>query len=75
MTSCSAIKYPHNYFADCEQKFTEFNALSECGIKEINEYCQGNSVCKIGESRFVNTIKILRVMVNNEQISENEAML
>ena len=74
LTSCSAVKYPHNYFTDCEQKFTEFIALSECAIKEINEDCQGNSICKTEESRFVNIIKRLRVMVNNKEISENEAM-
>ena len=74
LTSCSAIKYPHNYFADCEKNFTEFSALSECAMKEINEDCQGNSVCKLEESRFVNIIKRLQVMVNNDEISENEAM-
>ena len=74
LTSCSAIKYPHNYFADCEKNFTEFSALSECAMKEINEDCLGNSVCKLEESRFVNIIKRLQVMVNNEEISENEAM-
>ena len=74
LTSCSAVKYPHNYFTDCEQKFTEFIALSECAIKEINEDCQGNSVCKTKKSRFVKIINRLRIMVNNEEISENEAM-
>jgi hypothetical protein len=74
LTSCSAIKYPHNYFADCEKKFTEFSALSKCAMKEINEDCQGNSICNPVESRFVNIIKRLQVMVNNEEITENEAM-
>ena len=74
LTSCSAIKYPHNYFADCVKNFTEFSALSECAMKEINEDCLGNSVCKLEESRFVNIIKRLQVMVNNDEISENEAM-
>tara|TARA_Y200000002_G_scaffold63655_2_gene48696 strand:+ start:81 stop:485 length:405 start_codon:yes stop_codon:yes gene_type:complete len=74
LTSCSAIKYPHNYFSDCEKKFNKFSALSECAMKEIKEDCQGNSVCKPEETRFVNIIKRLQVMVNNEEISENEAM-
>ena len=43
-------------------------------MKEINEDCLGNSVCKLEESRFVNIIKRLQVMVNNDEISENEAM-
>ena len=74
LTSCATSKYPHNYFTDCEKKFSEFNDLSACALKEINKDCKDNSVCKIDDNRFVNIIKRLNLMVNNKEISENEAM-
>ncbi len=74
MTSCSYSKNPHSYFADCEKKFSEFNNLSSCALKEIEEDCYNDSKCRNENSRFVDIIKRLQIMVDNNEISDNEAM-
>ena len=74
LTSCTLSKYPHSYFANCEEKFDDFTNLSSCGLKEIQEDCEDNFNCKNENSRFVDIIKRLKIMVDNKEISENEAM-
>ena len=75
ITSCTSIKYSHNYFADCEKKFSKFTDLSKCALKEIQEDCNNNSLnCQNEKSRFVITMKRLQIMVDNNEISDNEAM-
>ena len=73
-TSCTSIKYSHNYFADCEKKFSKFTDLSTCALKEIQEDCNNNLNCQNEKSRFVITMKRLQIMVDNNEISDNEAM-
>mgnify|MGYP001223514954 CR=1 FL=1 len=74
LNSCTLSKYPHSYFANCEEKFDDFTNLSSCGLKEIQEDCEDNFNCKNENSRFVDIIKRLKIMVDNKEISENEAM-
>ena len=74
ITSCASGKYPHSFFADCEKKFSEFTNLSSCALKEIQEDCDNNSNCQKENSRFVDIIKRLQIMVQNNEISDNEAM-
>ena len=74
ITSCASGKYPHSFFADCEKKFSEFTNLSSCALKEIQEDCDNNSNCQKENSRFVDIIKRLQIMVDNNEISDNEAM-
>ncbi len=74
LNSCTLSKYPHSYFANCEDKFEDFTNLSSCGLKEIKKDCEDNFNCKNENSRFVNIIKRLQIMVDNKEISDNEAM-
>ena len=75
ITSCTSIKYSHNHFADCEKKFSKFTDISTCALKEIQEDCNNNSLnCQNEKSRFVITMKRLQIMVDNNEISDNEAM-
>lgn len=75
ITSCASIKYPHSYFSDCEKNFNKFSNLYSCALKEIEKNCKNKSNCKVEENRFVDIMKRLQIMVDNEEISENEAML
>ena len=74
ITSCASSKLPHNYFVDCEKKSTNFTNLSSCAIKEIDRDCKELSNCSNNNSRFVNIMKRLKIMVDNNEITENEAM-
>tara|TARA_Y100000766_G_C18533278_1_gene424680 strand:- start:141 stop:545 length:405 start_codon:yes stop_codon:yes gene_type:complete len=74
LTSCVSNKFPHNYFVDCEKKFTNFTNLSSCAIKDIQKDCEDISNCANEKSRFVDIMKRLQIMVNDKEISENEAM-
>ena len=74
LTSCASSKFPHNYFVDCEKKFTNFTNLSSCAINEIKKDCEDNSNCANENSRFVDIMKRLQIMVKDNEISENEAM-
>ena len=74
LSSCASGKYPHSYFVSCEEKFNEFTSLSSCALNDIREDCEDKQVCKNENSRFVNIIKRLQLMVDKEEISENEAM-
>ena len=74
LTSCASSKFPHNYFVDCEEKFSNFTNLSSCAIKEMQKDCRETSNCSNENSRFVNIIKRLQIMVDSKEISENEAM-
>ncbi len=74
LNSCTSIKYPYNYFADCEEKFSQFSNLSSCALREIKKDCKDNLNCKNENNRFVDIMKRLQIMVDNKEISENEAM-
>ena len=74
MASCSYNKHPHSYFSDCEKKFSEFTNLSSCALKQIEEDCDNVSNCQNEDVRFVDIIKRLQIMVDNNEISDNEAM-
>ena len=73
-SSCATNKYSHKYFSNCEEKFSEFNELTSCAIKNIRQDCKKESDCQFENKRFVKIIKKLKTMVENNEISENEAM-
>ena len=74
VTSCVSNKYSYSYFVDCEKKFSEFINLSSCAIKEIQDDCKNNSNCQNENTRLVDVMKRLQIMVDNNEISDNEAM-
>mgnify|MGYP001170785441 FL=1 len=74
LTSCASSKFSHSYFVDCEKKSTNFSNLSKCAIKEIERDCKELSNCSNKNSRFVNIMKRLKIMVDSNEITENEAM-
>ena len=74
ITSCTSSKYSLNYFVDCEKKFSEFTNLSSCALKKIQKECNYNINCRNENTRFVDAIKRLQIMVQNNEISDNEAM-
>ena len=61
-------------FVNCEEKFSEFNELTSCAFKQIQQDCKKESDCKFKNKRFVEIINRLKTMVENDEISENEAM-
>ena len=74
LTSCASNKFSYSYFVDCEKKSTNFTNLSSCAIKEIERDCKELSSCSNQNSRFVNIMKRLKIMVDSNEITENEAM-
>ena len=56
------------------KKFSEFTNLSSCALKKIQKDCNDNINCRNGNTRFVDAIKRLQIMVQNNEISDNEAM-
>ena len=74
ITSCVSSKYSYSYFVDCEKKFSEFTNLSSCALKQIQNDCNNNTNCRNENTRFVDAIKRLNIMVENNEISDNEAM-
>ena len=74
ISSCASSKYSYSYFVDCEKKFSEFTDLSSCALKKIQKECNDNINCRNGNTRFVDAIKRLQIMVQNNEISDNEAM-
>ena len=74
ITSCVSSKYSYNYFVDCEKKFSEFYDLSSCALKEIQKECKNTTNCRNENTRFVEVMKRLQIMVQNNEISDNEAM-
>tara|TARA_E500000178_G_scaffold34155_1_gene30922 strand:- start:526 stop:915 length:390 start_codon:yes stop_codon:yes gene_type:complete len=74
ISSCAPIKYSHDYFLECEEKYKEFISLSSCALKDIRKDCENKPDCKLKSKRFVKVIERLQIMVNNEEISDNEAM-
>tara|TARA_Y100000994_G_scaffold193211_1_gene162503 strand:- start:73 stop:477 length:405 start_codon:yes stop_codon:yes gene_type:complete len=74
ITSCASSKYSYSYFVDCEKKYTEFTYLSSCALKKIQKDCNNNTNCRNENTRFVDAIKRLQIMVENNEISDNEAM-
>tara|TARA_Y200000002_G_C22592715_1_gene625960 strand:+ start:140 stop:547 length:408 start_codon:yes stop_codon:yes gene_type:complete len=73
-SSCVSHKYTHDFFLDCEKKFSEFNNLTSCALDEINKSCVDETSCHYKSSRFVEIIERLKMMVDNQEITENEAM-
>ena len=74
ITSCVSSKYSYSYFVDCEKKFSEFTDLSSCALKKIQNECSNNTNCRNENTRFVDAMKRLQIMVKNNEISDNEAM-
>ena len=74
ITSCATSKYSYSYFVDCEKKFSEFTNLSSCALKKIQKDCNDNINCRNENTRFVDATKRLQIMVQNNEISDNEAM-
>ena len=74
ISSCTPMKYSHNYFLDCEDKHNDFKNLSSCAFEEIKKDCKDKSDCKLKSKRFVKVIERLQLMVSNKEISDNEAM-
>ncbi len=74
LASCATSKFPHNYFSDCEKKFSKFTNLSSCAFKEIKKDCEDHSNCRNENNRFVDIMKRLAIMVDKDEISDNEAM-
>ena len=74
ITSCVSSKYPYTYFVDCEKKFSEFSDLSSCAFKEIQKECNNTTNCRNENTRFVDVMKRLQIMLENNEISDNEAM-
>ena len=74
ITSCASSKYSYSYFVDCEKNFIEFTNLSSCALKKIQNDCNNNTNCRNENTRFVDAIKRLQIMVEDNEISNNEAM-
>ena len=74
ISSCTPMKYSHNYFLDCEDKHNDFKNLSSCAFEEIKKDCKDKSDCKLKSKRFVKVIERLQLMVSDKEISDNEAM-
>ena len=74
ISSCTPMKYSHNYFLACEDTHNDFNNLSSCAFEEIKKDCKDKSDCKLKSKRFVKVIERLQLMVSNKEISDNEAM-
>jgi len=74
ITSCASSKYSYSYFVDCEKKFSEFSDLSSCALKEIQAQCNNITNCQNENNRFVEVMKRLQIMLENKEISDNEAM-
>ena len=74
ITSCASSKYSYSYFVDCEKKFSEFTDISSCALKKIQKDCNNDTNCRIENTRFVDVIKRLQIMVQNNEITANEAM-
>ena len=73
ISSCAPIKFSHDYFLDCEDKHSDFKSLSSCAFEEIKKIVKINQIVNL-KKRFVKVIERLQLMVNNEEISDNEAM-
>ena len=74
ISSCTPIKYSHNYFLDCEDKHNDFKSLYSCAFEDIKKDCEDKPDCKLKSKRFVKVIERLQMMVSNNEISDNEAM-
>ena len=74
ISSCASSKYSYSYFVDCEKKFSEFTDISSCALKKIQKDCNNDTNCQIENTRFVDVIKRLQIMVQNNEITANEAM-
>ncbi len=74
ISSCTPIKYSHDYFLRCEDKYNDFTSLASCALGDIMKDCENKPDCKIKNKRFVKIIERLKLMVINKEISDNEAM-
>jgi len=73
-TSCASGKSSYTHFVECEEIFSEFTNLSSCALEKIQKDCNNNKNCRNKNSRFVDAINRLKIMIENDEISENEAM-
>tara|TARA_B100000941_G_C28416162_1_gene506208 strand:- start:384 stop:788 length:405 start_codon:yes stop_codon:yes gene_type:complete len=74
MASCSSNRYSYSYFVDCEKTFSKFTNLSSCALKKIQKDCNNNTNCRNENTRFVDAIKRLQIMLEKNEITDNEAM-
>ena len=74
ISSCSSSKYYYSHFVDCEKIFSQFTKLSSCALEKIKKDCNNNANCRSENARFVDAIKRLQIMVENNEITDNEAM-
>ena len=74
LSSCVSFKPTYNYFVECEKGNVKFSDLSSCAFEKIEKDCKENQDCKSDSERFLKIIKRLQLMVDNEEITENEAM-
>jgi len=74
LISCTATKPTYEYFSDCENLYSEFEQISSCGLKQIDEICNNEPHCELKNKRFLKIIKNLQTMLSNNEISDNEAM-
>ena len=68
LSSCVSFKPTYNYFVECEKGNVKFSDLSSCAFEKIEKDCKSDS------ERFLKIIKRLQLMVDNKEITENEAM-
>ena len=73
-TSCTSSKDSYQYFTNCEKYNDSFNEIVTCGFKNIQTECKKNKECKLLDSRLSKNLNNLNNMVQNNEISENEAM-
>lgn len=73
-TSCASKKYSLNYFQKCEKEFNKFSELSSCALESIKKDCVDESKCLMKDERFLEIVKTLKLMVEQNEITENEAM-
>ena len=74
LTSCTSSKDSYQYFTNCEKFNTSFNEIVTCGFKTIQTECKKIEECKLLDSRLSKNLNNLNIMVQNNEISENEAM-
>ena len=50
------------------------SCISSCALKKIQKDCNNDTNCRNENTRFVDVIKRLQTMVQNNEITNNEAM-
>ena len=72
--SCTVNKQSYTFFQECEKTNNQFSNLTNCAFDKLKIDCPEKENCHLNESRFIDMIKRLQLMVDKEEISENEAM-